>query len=157
MKQKVCFGISLIIMVIAVILLTSGSSLLTIPVLNEIEMPLGTLISWIGMISLPAAIYYGNKNIYDPKSPGLKRYRNVVIILIAMSILWGFVCYLLADNWAFIFKQQSQFRGSASASIYFWIYTFMIALLPIVFLLVYKVDGFLNHKKEFKQNLFEKD
>ncbi len=150
MKQKVCFGISLIIMVVVVILLSTGSNLLTIPFLTENQMPFGTVISWLGMISLPAAIYCGIKNIYKPQSPGLRRYRNVIIILITLSVLWGFLSYYLAGNWAFNFKQQAQFRGSAKASTYFWSYTFITAILPLVFLLVYKINNFFILKKEQK-------
>jgi len=63
------FRISVVWTFIAIFLLTTGSDLLLIDIGYGSNFPLGTLVTWAGMISLPFAILLGVPGIYSPSDP----------------------------------------------------------------------------------------
>ena len=60
-RSKTLFYCTLILSLTVIILLATGSSLLTIPLDSNNSIPLGTFITWIGMISLPISSLFGSK------------------------------------------------------------------------------------------------
>ena len=136
-KSTLLLLFSLLVLICSAYLLITGSPLLVKPLLHQPIVPMGTLITWMGIIALPYCILYGISNLRQPTNRISKRYRTVLNVLIMLAISWGLVSYFLADNWSFTFKQQSDFRGSTRASPYFWHYTKIVVAAPIVFLLIY--------------------
>lgn len=137
MPRKTVFFIILSIFLLTVYLVFSGAEILNKPLIKAIGMPFGTLISWIGIIAFPFSIYFACKHISNPKTRFSKNYQTVLKIIIILAFLWGIVGYYLADNWAFNFSSKSVFRGGVKAATYFWNYTYIIVILPILFVIIY--------------------
>lgn len=136
--RTLLFTIALANLLVSLYLLISGSSLLELPLGKDGGFPLGTLITWLGLIALPAAIYTGLGALHRSGNKATGWYRKIIKALIFLAASWGFACYYLAGNWAFNFSGSApSFRGSAKAAPYFWYYTTLVALLPLLFLLVY--------------------
>jgi len=137
MKASFYFIISLIVLALCSYLLLTGSSLLAKPIIDGVAFPYGTLITWVGLVALPFAIYSGVRRIKRPISFIHKVFSYVYNFFILLSLFWGFVSYYFASNWTFIFTQKSEFRGSIKASEYFWAYTVACIALPLMFLFLY--------------------
>ena len=134
------FIIALAIFLSSLYLLISGSSLLALPIGKESGFPFGTLITWAGIIALPTVIYTGLGALHRPGNKVAVWYRKAIKALILLAASWGFVCYYLAGNWAFSFSGSApSFRGSTEAAPYFWYFSGLVVLLPLVFLLVYGI------------------
>ncbi|MCB0554951.1 MAG: hypothetical protein KDD02_15480 [Phaeodactylibacter sp.] len=144
MSRKTAFYIFLILLVLCAFFLVTGSPLLEKPILREPLFPAGAIIAWVGILALPASIYFGIENIYTPRTKPHRAYNLILKILTVLALLWGLVCFALADNWNFSFKNQEPFRGSTRASVYFWYFNAMVVLVPLVFLAVYGVHGVIT-------------
>jgi hypothetical protein len=60
-------------------------------------------------------------------------------IYLIMAAFWGIVSFLIAENWAFIFKDITRF--------YIWsIYTGIIVLLPFVVLIILGIRKIIGRK-----------
>ena len=128
------FRVSVACIIVAGFLLVTGSEILQLSLGADESFPFGTIVTWVGMVSLPVATRLG---IQRTDFPGRRKSRLInrfLLASIALAILWGFVSYYLADNWAFTFRLQEQFRGSNRASRYFWYYSALVVLLPIFLL-----------------------
>jgi hypothetical protein len=136
MKAKAQIYISAIILVSCLFLIITGSPILNKPFIKDSTFPLGTVISWVGIIALTLVIYFIINKIYSSYSSNYKILRFIFKSIIILALLWGFIGFLLANNWAFIFQNHDKFRGSADASRYFWIYTATLVLLPILLILI---------------------
>ena len=75
-KRKIYFYAALILTISVIILLVMGSSLLTIALDSNESIPFGTLITGIGMVSLPLTIYWGIKELRKPSSKLNRMLRN---------------------------------------------------------------------------------
>ena len=104
MQRKYLFLASLIIVLVVIALLASGSPLLTVSLSQEHNVPVGNFITWIGFIALPASIYLGVKRLRYPED-NIDRIMSLVLkTLLLLSILWLPICYLLAGNISFTFS-----------------------------------------------------
>lgn len=137
MKRKIFFLILLGIVFLSTFLLITGSDLLLIPLVEEPYLPLGNIITWIGIIALPFSIYFGIGKIRNPQTKTTKVYNRILKLIIALAVAWGFVAYGLAGNFATTFKNQPEFVGSSRAAESYWYYNYLVVLAPLVFLLVY--------------------
>lgn len=91
------------------------------------DMPAGTLIAWVGLVTLPAAALLARLQCLGRVG---NRAMQVVLILAGA---WGFVCYGLADNWSFNFGSAADgFRGSEAAGRLFWWYSLTVWALPLL-------------------------
>ena len=135
--RKICFFLSLITLLASTVLLITGSSWLVLDLGNGL--PLGTITTWLGIVALPCTLFFGFQNLYNPKSLIFKRYRNLLFLLMALSVLWGFIAFLLAGNWSYNFAGREAFRGSVDASRWFWIYTYSVIAEPLLFLLIFTI------------------
>ncbi len=152
MKRKIFLAISIIIFLGSLLIIITGSWLLTHPVFFYKEMPLGTLSTWAGFISIPCMLYYGIRAFHPPRSEFMKVFRLLNIFIILAAISWGVVSYYLADNWSFSFGNHIEdFRGSVAAYDVFVLFTFTIVALPIVFLVVFLLGRMINKWMKYKR------
>jgi hypothetical protein len=110
-------------------------------------LPWGTIITWIGLIALPASVFFGIEKIRHPITIKFRilNFANKMAILFAS--IWGLLSYYFANNWAFTFRQQTEFRGSIRASSYFFNYTILIIAISLILLLVYFIHIILSKLK----------
>jgi len=96
-------------------------------------LPLGTLIAWAGIVSLPIASFLGFHRFLNRATRPARVSRSLIIFFLLLCASWGFVAYGLAGNWAFNFSNLTgSFRGSVAAGQIFWAYSksiFAITLL----------------------------
>lgn len=140
MKARALTNISFIIIVSCLILIVTGSPVLTMPVIKGSAFPFGTLISWIGLIALTNSIYSGFNKINSSDSSDSsdhRLFRFTFRSFIILAALWGFIGFLLAGNWAFTFQNHEEFRGSIEASKYFWVFTAALVSIPILLILIF--------------------
>jgi len=128
------------VFLIALYLLATGSPLLT-ATLNETNgIPLGTFITWIGLLSLPTSIFLGVKQLRMPNSRFYQFLAIILKISILLAILWVPVSYLLAGNLSFSFSEKETFRGGQLAMIWFWRYAYGIVILPLGILIAHLIS-----------------
>lgn len=135
--MKGFFLISLIILIVVVLLLATASPVLVIELSSDPYIPLGNIITWIGLVAFPIAIYSGIYFIRKPKSVFLKLLKILLLIDIVLAALWFLVSFYLADNWSASFEGNEEFRGGIRASYYFWNYTYLVVGLPLLLLITY--------------------
>lgn len=140
------FAVSLLILVVSLGLLVTGSPLLTMTLSARIGLPLGNVITWLGMVALVFAIWFGSAGLRDPRTVADRLYRHAWVALLAMAVLWPFVSYALAGNWSYSFGQRDGFRGSSAAADWFFRYSYAIVLLPLLFVIVRAVHGQLSRR-----------
>lgn len=136
-KRKIFFYGSLVATLSSIILLATGSSLLTLALDNSNSIPLGTFITWTGMISLPSTIYWGFKELRKPSNKVNRILSRMLKIIIILGILWVPISYLLAGNLSFSFSQRESFQGGVDAMSWFWRLSYGIGIgsisIPIVY------------------------
>lgn len=136
MNKRNLFWFFLVVTFAVLFLLLTGSSILLLAIDNNNTVPLGSFITWAGMISLPAAVYYGIGKLRNPTGIFLKILSVLLKIIMILGLLWLPVSYLLSGNWAFLFSEKETFQGGQEAMKLFWIlsYTIPIGGLSILFL-----------------------
>ena len=122
-------------------MLFSGSALLTKPLIESIEMPLGTVITWFGIIAFQIVSYLIIK--IESKIKTTNFYRIILKGSFLFACLWGIIGYFLAGNWGYNFSNINVFVGSEKAASLFWIYSFLLFILPIAILLIYAIHSLI--------------
>lgn len=135
-RSKILFISSLLVFLIVAFLLFTGSSVLLIALSEDPYFPLGTLITWIGLIALPMSIYWGVKNFRVPKRRIHKFFSFLLKLTILLAILWVPISYGLAGNWSNTFTESVTFQGGQLAMKYFWTLSYGIPLLSLAILLI---------------------
>ena len=136
-KRKVIFYISICILVVSSILLTTGSQILVASLSQNSNIPFGTFVTWLGMISLPSCMIFGINRIYHPLS---KRDTNFSLAFRAsgfLAILWLPVSYYLAGNISFSFAEKAEFQGGQLAMEIFWIFSYFVVAFPVILLILF--------------------
>ena len=137
--NRIFFYISLLSFFSSLYLLITGSSLLIYTLDKDCSIPLGTFITWGGIISLPLTLYLGIKKLQKP----IIKYHNYLSILlkvtILLSFLWAPISYLWAGNISFSFTKKETFRGGQLAMEIFWNFTYLLPILNILLLITYFV------------------
>ncbi|RIV35156.1 hypothetical protein D2V08_07265 [Flagellimonas lutimaris] len=142
-QPKFYFFASLTIFIIVAILLITGSFVLTEPLYNGSTIPMGTPLTWLGIMSLPLAIYFGIERFRNPS----KTYKFLSPLLkfsLATTILWVPVSYLLAGNLSFSFSEKEVFQGGQLAMKLFWGYSYGVVILPLLLLIIHWVLKLVN-------------
>ncbi|MBT8236911.1 MAG: hypothetical protein KJO04_12005 [Bacteroidia bacterium] len=135
---------SLVIFIAALTLLFTGSPVLDRSMSKTANIPWGTLITWLGMISLPLSLYLSAKKLRRPVSK-IQKYLSLILkALIFLAILWVPICYLLAGNIAFNFSSGEGFQGGQTAMKWFWRYSYGIPIATIVLFLLYWIARFFK-------------
>ena len=145
-RRKTYFFIALLLTVTVVLLLVTGSSLLTLALDSDKSIPLGTFITWIGMISLPLTIYWGIKELRIPSRKVTKLLSILLKIIIVLGILWIPISYGLAGNISFTFSEKATFQGGQTAMKWFWYLTHGIGVGTLLTLVSYWIS-LLFYKK----------
>ena len=142
-QSKFYFFASLTIFIIVATLLITGSFVLTEPLYNGSTIPMGTPLTWVGIMSLPLAIYFGIEQFRNPT----KNYRFLSPPLkfsLATAVLWVPVSYLLAGNLSFSFSEKEVFQGGQLAMKLFWGYTYGTVILPLILLIIHWILKLVN-------------
>jgi hypothetical protein len=132
LKYLTGFMISFLIFIAALWLLISGSTWLVAPLADQPFIPFGTLMTWLGLLSLPTMIFFWRKVAAKPNNRLTRVFNIILIVIFIIEFSWPFVSYGLAGNWAFSFSANSEgFRGSVMASQFFTYFSAFAALLPL--------------------------
>lgn len=147
-KRKLFFWLSLLVFLGSLYLLITGSTLLNYALDDNDSFPLGTLITWAGMISLPLCILLGVKKLRKP-STGFYRFLSLMLKLsLLLGILWAPVCYLLAGNWNYSFSEKEAFQGGQTAMRIFWRYSAAIPILALLSWFIHRMTYLINYFRE---------
>lgn len=146
-NRKRWFIGSLVILAAAAFLLITGSSILVISISRTPFIPLGTFITWLGLISLPLSIYSGIGNLRDPSRRIDKYFASILTGLIILSVLWAPICYFLAGNFSFSFTEKGEFQGGQLAMSIFWYFSYFMAAAPVMLWIIYGIISFLRKRK----------
>jgi hypothetical protein len=88
-KKRIFLFLSLLFTILAVASLLSGSAFLNVEMLTGFPVPIGNLITWVGMIALPVTIYLVFKELRQPIK-GFQKFLSVwIMTIISLGILWG--------------------------------------------------------------------
>ena len=148
MTNKKLFPISLAVVGIVVILFSTGSSILTYDLFG---IPAGNLIVWFGFISLQLAVYSFHKGFKASNSILGKLIRNLMHLLIGVSILWFGIAFLLSGNLNFDFSSSATgYLGSPKASILYWNIIYVLIVAPVVLMILYSLLRYFERLKNTK-------
>lgn len=144
-KKKLLF-ILLSILIVNIVLFTSGSEILTKSLFG---IPAGNIILWIGIISLQLLVYVVHNGFKKSTSLIGKMMRILMIVLIILAVLWFAIAYFLSGNVNFNFGSNTVgYLGSHKASILYWNIIYIIIIAPIVLLITYSLLSFFERKNE---------
>ena len=152
-RRKTYFLSALILTLSAVILLITGSPLLTIALDSDKSIPFGTLITWTGMISLPLTIYWEIKDLRKPSGKLNKILSIFLKIIIILGILWVPISYLLAGNLSFSFSEKETFQGGQIPMKWFWRLSYGIGIGAILTLITYWISLLSKKNKTVANNV----
>lgn len=139
-RRKIYFFSFMIATLFTISLLITGSSLLTIALDDEQTIPLGTFITWSGMISLPLTIYWGVKELRKPSRRLNRILSGFLKIIITLGIIWVPISYLLAGNISFTFSERESFQGGQVAMKWFWYLSYGIGIGAILTITIYWIS-----------------
>ncbi|MAP54955.1 MAG: hypothetical protein CL605_08650 [Altibacter sp.] len=146
-RINIWFYIFLIVTISSIILLVTGSPLLTLPLDEFHTIPLGTFITWLGMISLPLTIFIGCREFRNPTTKLNRILSGFLKIIIVLGILWVPISYLLAGNLSFNFSEKDTFQGGQTAMIWFWRLSYGIGIGSISILIIYLISLIFKKNK----------
>ena len=152
-RRKIWFLSSLIVTFFTITLLVTGSSLLMIALDDDNSIPLGTFITWAGMIALPLSIYWGIKELRKPSSKLNRFLSGLLKIIIILGILWVPISYLLAGNLSFSFSEKVTFQGGQDAMRWFWRLSYGIGTGSILTLIAYWISLIFKKNKTVANNV----
>ena len=139
-KRNIFFYSALTLTLSVIMLLVTGSSLLTMALDSKGTIPLGSLITWVGMISLPLSVYWGVKELRKPSGKLSRFLSGVLKVIIALGILWLPISYILAGNLSFSFTQKETFQGGQDAMRWFWRLSYGIPIGAILTIVTYWIS-----------------
>ena len=139
-SSRIWFFASVVVALSTMFLLITGSPLLTLALDRGNSIPLGTFITWAGMISLPLSIYWGAGELRNPTG-ALNRALSIFLrIVLVLAILWVPISYLLAGNLSFSFSETVSFQGGQTAMKWFWRLSYGIGVGSLLILVAYWVS-----------------
>lgn len=137
---KVYFYSALVLTLTVLILLGTGSSLLTTALDGNNKVPLGTPITWTGMIALPLTVFLGVGALRKPATK-FDGFLSVLLkVVIVLGLLWAPLSYLLAGNLSFSFTERETFQGGQAAMRWFWRLSYGIGIGSVLIILTYWVS-----------------
>ena len=152
-KRKIYFYSAVILTIGVITLLVTGSSLLTMALNSDKTIPFGTIITWIGMISLPLTIYWGIKELRKPSSKLNRILSGLLKTIIVLGILWVPISYLLAGNLSFSFTEKETFQGGQDAMRWFWRLSYGIGIGAILIIFTYWISLLFKKNKTVANNV----
>ena len=152
-RRKIWFFGSIIVAFSSIILLITGSSLLTMALDKSNSVPFGTFITWAGLISLPVSAYLGVKELRIPTKTFNKMLAGFLKILIILAILWVPLSYLLAGNFSFSFSEKESFQGGQTAMKWFWGLSYGIGTGAVLTVFMYWISLLFKEKETVENKL----
>ncbi|WP_340076927.1 hypothetical protein [Leptobacterium sp. I13] len=152
-KRNIWFFSCLIVTFSTILLLATGSFLLTVAIDNSNTVPLGSFIIWAGIISFPHTIYWGVKELRRPTKKFNKILAVFLKIIITLAILWLPLAYLLAGNLSFSFSEKESFQGGQNAMKWFWRLSYGIEIGALLIIVIYCASLLFIKKKATVNNL----
>ena len=147
-KRFFFIAINILVFSISLYLLLNSSTILSTSISKTINIPIGSFLTWLGIISLPSLLLCSFKKLYQPKTSFQNIFSKIFKVLILFAILWLPFCYYLAGNIAFNFSNTSNFQGGQTAMKIFWNYTYSIVTLTLSVTLLYLfLSIFIKRKK----------
>lgn len=144
MRYKILTVFFLLVWILCVSLLVSGSPLLGETLFGGGAFPLGTLVTWIGLAVLPVSFYTGFPALRHPEKTSDRIFLLVLLIILIVAGLWGIVAYILSGNWSYTFKGNGDgFSGSNLAAKLFWRITYFTVAIEWFFILIYMFSKWL--------------
>ncbi|WP_130287458.1 hypothetical protein [Aquimarina brevivitae] len=139
-RNQSYFYSALLITLAALTLLITGSPVLNWSVDANNQFPLGTIITWAGMIGLPATLYFGIRALRKP-TPSFHKILSLLLrIAIVLGILWVPLSYVLAGNFSFSFSNKATFQGGQAAMRWFWRLSYGIPIMTLTILIFYWIS-----------------
>ncbi|MBO3115982.1 hypothetical protein J4050_04445, partial [Winogradskyella sp. DF17] len=117
------------------------------------SIPLGTFITWAGMIALPLSVYWGIKELRKPLEKLNIILSGFIKIIIIFGILWVPISYLLAGNLSFSFSEKESFQGGQDAMKWFWRLSYGIGIGTILTLITYWISLIFKKDKTVANNV----
>jgi len=145
-KRNLFFYCTLFLTLSVLILLATGSTLLNVALDSSNSIPLGTLITWVGMLSFPLMIYWSAIELRKPSNTFYKILSGFLKLIIVLGILWVPLSYLLAGNLSFSFSEKVTFQGGQTAMRWFWRLSYGIGIGSILTIIVYWVSLLFKKK-----------
>ncbi len=145
--RRLLFILALIVFIVTLILLITGSNLLLISLSSTQNIPSGTFITWFGLIALPASILLGTNRLYFPKNSLDRLFKKLILLPLILAILWVPISYLLAGNLSNTFSEKAVFQGGQDAMKLFWIFTYSIPILSLGLYLLYGIFSAFRKKE----------
>lgn len=145
-KRKIGFYSFLILTICVIILLATSSSLLTIGLDNSNSIPMGTFVTWAGMISLPLSMFFGIGKLRKPTGKFNRILAMLLKFILVLAILWVPLSYMLAGNISFNFSEKESFQGGQLAMKWFWGLSYGIGLGAILILFMYWISLLFKKK-----------
>ncbi len=146
-KQKLWFFGSLIVLLTVIVLLLTASNLLTFSLSDDPYIPLGTFITWAGIIAFPLTIYWGMDNWRKPVGRAERILSSLLKFQIVLATLWLPICFALSGNMAFTFVEKENFQGGQSAMRLFWYFNYFMGVAPLFLLLAYWFKWFFSRRE----------
>lgn len=151
MDKKRVWGIviSFFLLVVSAYLLITASPLLTLGLDEADTIPLGTFITWIGIIAFPCFLFFITGALFRPTNAVARLFSKLMKVFIFVAILWAPIATLLAGNLSFSFSEKSGFQGGQLAMQIFWYFSYFLVLGPLIGILLYKLLSiFISFNKE---------
>lgn len=147
-RRRILFYSLVIVIIVTTALLISGSPLLVKPLVSDPYIPLGTPITWLGIISLPLSFYLCIEKLRNPIDP-ITKYLSVILkFFLVLAVLWTPICYMLSGNFSNSFTEKAEFQGGQTAMKWFWRYTYSMVLGPLLILIVFWIFSLLGKLKK---------
>ena len=142
--MRIVLVLSIIIIVTVSFMLITASPLLEYELISDPIVPLGNVLTWLGIISIPVSIYTGVSSFRSTKKKYGRLFSFLIVFSMILAALWMPLSYLLADNWSANFENREGFRGSVIASRYFWAYNYLVIGLPLSTLFIYMMSRLIS-------------
>ena len=126
--------------------MATGSSLLTTSLNKNNTIPLGTFITWFGLISLPLSIFLGIEQFRKPTKTFNNYLSKSLKVVLIIAAFWAVLSYFLAGNLSFSFSEKESFQGGQLAMKWFWRITYGIPIASIILLISYWLSLALSKK-----------
>ena len=122
------FIIPLIVFLGCIYILAFQPQILLVSVFEEKSFPLGTIVSWLGLIGFVCFFYL--LLTFNVNNSIEKLLKQILILDISLSLLWGIVSYFLLGNWGFNFDNSTY-------SMVWIVLTCSIVLIPVFLTVVF--------------------
>ena len=151
MRRKFLIISAMIIFLIAAYLLLTTSSILSIYILEKPGLPIGTVITWLGIVSIHILVFFGSRKLDRTSLISRRLIKPGLPVLFLLAILWIPIGFILSGNLAFNFRGQTFLGTNIESSEVFWFNNYFVVAAPI-FLLLLQLISTLAGRMKLKRN-----